>query len=169
VSAAIYPRSSLLTRTILGVAQYLAVQRAQARSSAGASAPRSDRGAVAGASFVTMSYLFPASVQAFQDLLTAQANAGPGQPHPSFAAGEAIGSRRSARNCRARDCDHFNDPNTAVPPPGGRRAGSGLPMSLARRSPADASGTTPWFLTSSDQFKPDPPHRSALQPSNDAR
>jgi membrane-associated phospholipid phosphatase len=143
---------------ILGVAQYLAVQRAQAAiNGGGRQRLEADRGAVAGASFVTMSYLFPASVQAFQDLLTAQANAGPGQPHPSFAAGEAIGRAVGAQIVARAIADHFNDPNTAVPPAGGSAAGfwtPNLPGQLV--AGGTLPGTTPWFLTSSDQFKPDP-------------
>ena len=37
--------------------------------------------AVAGASVVVLSYLFPTKVQMLEDMVTAQANAGPGQPH----------------------------------------------------------------------------------------
>jgi membrane-associated phospholipid phosphatase len=158
-AANISPVQSTHIYPILGVAQYLAVQRAQAAIiGGGRERLEADRGAVAGASFVTMSYLFPApaSVQAFQELLTAQANAGPGQPHPSFAAGEAIGRAVGAQIVARAIADHFNDPNTAVPPvgpgfwtpntPGLAVAGGTLP------------GTTPWFLTSASQFRPaDPP------------
>jgi len=143
---------------ILGVAQYLAVQEARAAiSGGGRQRLEADRGAVAGASFVTMSYLFPASVQTFVDLETAQANAGPGQPHPSFAAGEAIGRAVGAQIVARAIADHFNDPNTAVPPPGGTAAGFWTP-NLPGQMVAGGTlpGTTPWFLTSSDQFKPDP-------------
>src|SRR6266850_2240626 len=53
---------------ILGVAQYLAVQRAEAAiDGEGRVRLESDRGAVAGASVVALSYLFPASVQALED------------------------------------------------------------------------------------------------------
>ena len=143
---------------ILGVAQYLAVQRAQAAViGGGRQRLEADRGAVAGASFVTMSYLFPASVQAFVDLETAQANAGPGQPHPSFAAGEAIGRAVGAEIVARAIADHFNDPNTAVPPPGGTAAGFWTPnMPGQMVAGGTLPGTTPWFLTSSDQFQPDP-------------
>jgi membrane-associated phospholipid phosphatase len=158
-AANISPVQSTHIYPILGVAQYLAVQRAQAAIiGGGRQRLEADRGAVAGASFVTMSYLFPApaSVQAFQELLTAQANAGPGQPHPSFAAGEAIGRAVGAQIVARAIADHFNDANTAVPPvgpgfwtpnsPGLAVAGGTLP------------GTTPWFLTSASQFRPaDPP------------
>jgi membrane-associated phospholipid phosphatase len=143
---------------ILGVAQYLAVQRAQAAIiGGGRQRLEADRGAVAGASFVTMSYLFPASVQTFQDLLSAQANAGPGQPHPSFAAGEAIGRAVGAQIVERAIHDNFNVTSTVAPPPGGSAAGFWTP-NVAGQLVAGATlpGTRPWFLTSSDQFKPDP-------------
>jgi hypothetical protein len=141
---------------ILGVAQYLAVQRAEAAiNDEGRARLESDRGAVAGASAVALTYLFPASAQALEDLVTAQANAGPGQPHPAFAAGEAIGRAVGAQIVARAIADHFNDPNTAVPPVGpGFWSSSAVPP-----TPVDGGqlkGVTPWFLTSSNQFRPAP-------------
>jgi hypothetical protein len=141
---------------ILGVAQYLAVQQAEAAINGGGRARfESDRGAVAGASAVTLTYLFPASAPALEELVTAQANAGPGQPHPAFAAGEAIGRAVGAQIVARAIADHFTDPNTAVPPSGpGYWTSSAVPP-----TPVDGGqlkGVTPWFLTSSNQFKPDP-------------
>jgi membrane-associated phospholipid phosphatase len=143
---------------ILGVAQYLAVQEAQAAIIAGGRERlEADRGAVAGASAVTMTYLFPASAATFEAMVTAQANAGPGQPHPSFAAGEAIGRAVGAQIVDRATHDHFNDPNTAVPPPGGTAAGYWTPNAPGQMvAGGTLPGTTPWFLTSSDQFRPDP-------------
>ena len=125
---------------ILGVAQYLAVQQAQAAiPGGGRERLEADRGAVAGASFVTMSYLFPtpANVQAFQDLLTAQANAGPGQPHPAFAAGEAIGRAVGAQIVARAIADHFRIRTPRPPRNGGRVLTPNVP---GQRSPVDASG-----------------------------
>jgi len=159
-AANISPVQSTHSYPILGVAQYLAVQRAQAAIiGGGRQRLEADRGAVAGASFVTMSYLFPApaSVQSFVDLETAQANAGPGQPHPAFAAGEAIGRAVGAQIVARAIADHFNDPNTAVPPAGGTAAGFWTPNVEGQKvAGGTLPGTTPWFLTSSDQFKPVP-------------
>jgi len=141
---------------ILGVAQYLAVQRAQAAiNGGGRERLEADRGAVAGASVVTMSYLFPASAATFESMVTAQANAGPGQPHPAFAAGEAIGRAVGAQIVARAIADHFNDPNTAVPPAGpGYWTSSAMPPTPV--AGGTLPGTRPWFLTSSDQFKPVP-------------
>src|SRR6267378_4334481 len=57
----------------------------------GRSQLEAERGAVAGASAAVLTYLLPGSTESFEDLVTAQASAGPGQPHPWFARGEAIG------------------------------------------------------------------------------
>src|SRR3989442_437445 len=83
---------------LVGVAQYLAVQRADmAVGSDGRSQVEAERGAVAGASAAVLTYLFPGAAQAFEDLVTEQANAGLGQPHPWFTRGEAIGPEGGAR------------------------------------------------------------------------
>jgi len=143
---------------ILGVAQYLAVQRAQAAiNGGGRQRLEADRGAVAGASIVAMTYLFPTHAQEFQDLLTAQADAGPGQPHPAFAAGEAIGRAVGAQIVARAVADHFDAPNTAVPPVGpGFWTSSAIPPQPV--AGGNLQGVTPWFLTSAKQFRPaDPP------------
>jgi membrane-associated phospholipid phosphatase len=156
---------------ILGVAQYLAVQRAEAAigfddgetatpsgngiGAGGRNRLETDRGAVAGASVVALSYLFPASAATLEAMVTAQANAGPGQPHPAFAAGETIGRAVGAQMVARAIADHFTDANTAVPP-----VGPGYWTSSANPpTPVDGGqfkGVTPWFLTSSSQFRPAP-------------
>ena len=157
VSAASFsPIQAAHAYPVLGVAQYLAVQEAEAAiDGGGRERLEADRGAVAGASVVALSYLFPASAQTLEDMVTAQANAGPGQPHPAFAAGEAIGRAVGAQIVARTIADHFTDPNTAVPPVGpGFWTSSAVPP-----TPVDGGqlkGVTPWFLTSSDQFKPAP-------------
>lgn len=143
---------------ILGVAEYLAVQRAEAAidGAGGRRRLETDRGAAAGASVVTLSYLFPAQAQALEDMVTAQANAGPGQPHPAFAAGEAIGRAVGAEIVARSRADKFDAPNTATPP-----AGPGYWTSSANPPQPVAGGNLPgvarWFMTSADQFRPGPP------------
>ncbi len=188
---------------LLGVAQYLAVQRAEAavgvpntksadasgngigsggrlsqRRSSRTNADRddrddrglrdhrelresgqrleTDRGAVAGASVVVLSYLFPASVQMLEDLVTAQANAGPGQPQAAFAAGEAIGRAAGAEMVAHGRVDGFSNPNTAVAP-----LGPGFWTSSTDPATPTAGGQLPgmtrWFLTSANQFRLGPP------------
>ena len=141
---------------ILGVAQYLAVQRAEgADGSGGRDQLELDRGAVAGASAVALTYLFPAQAQALEDLVTAQANAGPGGPHPAFTRGEAIGRAVGAEIVARAQGDGFGVALNPAPPigpgfwttnaPGVSVAGGQLP------------GVTRWFLTSASQFRPGPP------------
>ena len=86
---------------LLGVAQYLAVQRAEAAEAGGRNRLELDRGAVAGASVVVLTYLFPSQAQALEAMVDAQANAGPGGLHPGFARGEATGRRRD--RCASAD------------------------------------------------------------------
>ncbi len=154
---------------ILSVAQYLAVQRAEAAIGShdvGTATPsgngigaggrerlETDRGAVAGASVVALSYLFPTKVQMLEDMVTAQANAGPGQPNPAFAAGEAIGRAVGAQIVTRAIADGFNNPNTAVPPVGpGFWTSSAIPPQPV--AGGQLPGVTPWFLTSASQFRP---------------
>ena len=142
---------------ILGVAEYLAVQRAEAAAQVGGRALlETDRGAVAGASVVVLSYLFPNQAQALEDSVTAQANAGPGQPHPAFEAGEAIGRDVGAEIVARAMADGFTNPNTATPPVGpGFWTSSATPPQ--RVNGGQLPGVQPWFLTSASQFRPGPP------------
>src|SRR5947209_5023907 len=100
------PQTATHAYPLLGVAQYVAVQRAEAADggsdvanmgsgigigAGGRDRLELDRGAVAGASVVVLTYLFPSQAQALEDMVDAQANAGPGGLHPAFARGEAAG------------------------------------------------------------------------------
>src|SRR3989442_3473764 len=96
----------------LSVAQYDAVVRAEdaiggsesetdltrgdGLGSGGRSRLEVDRGAVAGASAAVLTYFDPADAQLFEDKVEQQANAGPGQPHPDFARGQAVGRQAGA-------------------------------------------------------------------------
>jgi membrane-associated phospholipid phosphatase len=156
---------------ILSVAQYLAVQRAEAsirRDGFGEGSARheddngsrhrraTERGAVAGASVVTLSYLFPTQMQALEDTVSAQASVGTRKQQRAFAAGEAIGRAVGAEMVTRATGDHFNDPNTAVPPvgPGFWTSSAVPPLPVAGGT---LPGTTPWFLNSASQFRPGPP------------
>lgn len=106
---------------ILGVAQYLAVQRAEAAEGGGGRDQLElDHGAVAGASAVVLTYLFPSQAQALEDLVTAQAGAGPGgqEPHPAFTRGETIGRAVGAEIVARAQGDGFNRPFTGTIPTG---------------------------------------------------
>ncbi len=143
---------------ILGVAQYLAVQRAEAAEGGGGRDQLElDRGAVAGASAVVLTYLFPSQSQALEDLVVAQAGAGPEaqEPHPAFARGEAIGRAVGAEIVARAQTDGFNRPFTGTIP-------TGTGLWISNTTPATIAGgqlptSLPWFLTSADQFRPGPP------------
>jgi membrane-associated phospholipid phosphatase len=137
---------------LLGVAQYWAVQRADAvTDNSGRSGLEAERGAVAGASAVVLTYLFPAAAQSFEDAVAAQSNAGPGQPHPSFARGEAIGRAAGAEIVARAQTDGFGAPFTGTIP-------TGPGLWLSNTNPATIAGgqlptARPWFLTSQSQFR----------------
>jgi len=146
---------------LVGVAQYLAVQRAEGAASDGESGDggRSrlelDRGAVAGASAVVLTYLFPSQAQALEDVVQAQANAGPGGVHPAFARGEAAGRAVGAEIVARGQADGFSRPFTGTIP-------TGPGLWISNTSPATIAGgqlpgVTPWFLSTASQFRPGPP------------
>src|SRR2546428_970215 len=122
----------------------------------GGSQLEAGRGAVAGASAAVLTYFDPADAQLFEDKVEQQANAGPGQPHPDFARGEAAGRQVGAEAIARAQTDGFDLPWTGTVP-----VGPGLWFSSAKppQPPASAQlpGMRPFFLTSADQFRPDAP------------
>jgi len=122
----------------------------------GRSRLETDRGAVAGASAAVLTYFDPAEVQLFEDKVQEQANAGPGQPHPDFVRGEAMGRVVGAEAIARAITDGFDQPWTGTVP-----VGPGLWFSNAKppQPPANAQlpGMRPFFLTAADQFRPAPP------------
>lgn len=141
---------------LVGVAQYRAVQLADAAAdNDGRSQLEAERGAVAGASAVVLEYLFPAAAQTLEDLVTEQSNAGPGQPHPWFARGVEIGRAAGADIVTRARADGFNAPFTGTIPTGpGLWISNTTPPTIAA---GQMSAATPWFLTSSNQFRPAAP------------
>jgi len=169
--AAFSPQTAGRDYPILGVAQYLAVQEAEAAiggppvqgSSNGnglgaGGRPRleTDRGAVAGASVVTLSYLFSTKSTSFEQTVAALENATtPGPQRAAFLAGEAIGRTVGAQIVARAKGDHFNDPVTAtIPVCSGCWTSNTTPPTIAGGS---LPGTLPWFLTSASQFRQDAP------------
>ncbi|PYP29915.1 MAG: hypothetical protein DMD49_12125 [Gemmatimonadetes bacterium] len=156
----------------LSVAQYDAVVSAEdalggdaseTRASAGTglgsggrSRLEADRGAVAGASAVVLAYFDPADAPLFEDQVQQQAEAGPGQAHPDFVRGEAVGRHVGAAAVARAQTDGFDLPWTGTVP-----LGPGVWFSGAKppQPPANAQlpGMRPFFLTSADQFRPAPP------------
>src|SRR2546429_6497466 len=133
--------------SLLGVAQYLAVQQAEGR---GRNRHASDGGAVAGASVVVLSYLFPLQAQALEDTVKAQRGAGPG-----FARGEVIGRAVGAAIVARAQADGFTTPFSGTIPVGaGFWVSNTTPATVAG---GPLPGVRPWFLTSARQFRPGPP------------
>ncbi len=141
---------------LLGVAQYRAVQRADAASGSIHQLAQTERGAVAGASVVVLSYLFPAKAQSLEAIVTEQLNSPSGQSHAEFSAGEAIGRTVGAEIIAGARSDGFGSPNTAIAP-----VGDGFWTSSTTPATVTAGGQLPemtrWFLTSANQFRPGPP------------
>ena len=164
------PQTATHAYPLLGVAQYLAVQRAEAAEGGidvanvgsgigigegGRNRLELDRGAVAGASVVVLTYLFPSQAQALEGMVAAQANAGPGGVHPAFTSGEAVGRAVGAEIVARAQADGFNRPFTGTIPTGpGFWISNTTPPTIAG---GQLPGVTPWFLTSASQFRPGPP------------
>src|SRR5437899_8425757 len=164
------PQTATHAYRLLAVAQDLAVQRAEAAEggsdvanmgsgigigAGGRDRLELDRGAVAGASVVVLTYLFPSQAQALEDMVDAQANAGPGGLHPAFARGEAAGRAVGAEIVARAQTDGFSRAFTGTIPTGpGFWISNTNPPTIAG---GQLPGVTPWFLTSASQFRPGPP------------
>jgi len=156
------PQTATHAYPLLGVAQYLAVQRAEAVDggtdgigAGGRYRLELDRGAVAGASVIVLTYLFPSQAQALEGMVDAQANAGPGGVHPAFTRGEAAGRAVGAEIVARGQADGFSQPFTGSIPTGpGLWISNTTPPTIAG---GQLPGVTPWFLTSPSQFRPAPP------------
>src|SRR5262245_32316162 len=155
---------------LLGVAEYRAVERAkrgngdvdnkvasvdEESEQGGRDHRASDRGAVAGASAVVLSYVFPLQRQTFEDMVTAQRDASPGQSQRAFARGEAIGRTEGAKIVERAQGDRFNTSFTGTIP-------TGPGVWISNTTPATIGGgqmpaVLPWFLTSASQFRSAPP------------
>jgi len=146
----------------LGVAQYLAVQQAEDGRGGDGEAERggrsrrdADRGAVAGASAVVLSYLFSASAQALEDMVTAQRGAGSERAQGAFARGEAIGRAVGAEIVTRARTDGWDTPFTGTIPVGAGRWTSNTTPATVAGGPLPR--VRPWFLTSASQFRSAPP------------
>lgn len=163
---------------LLGVAQYLAVQRAEARGGKGDREDKksssdvgvdTDRGAVAGASVAVLSYLFssPAQVQSLEDIAAAQATTGSEKSQRAFAAAEAIGRAVGAEIVARAKADGFSIFKNPAPPTG--------PGFWTTNDPAlpvvggQLPDVTRWFLKSARQFRPRKPPAFGSAAFNAAR
>ena len=168
--AHVNPLAASRAYALLGVAQYRAVRRAQRGTADGAgeavalddesgrgdrSDRASDRGAVAGASVVVLSYLFPTQTQALEDMVTAQRDAAPGRSQRGFLRGAAIGRAVGAEIVARAQGDGFNQSFSGTIPVGtGLWTSNTTPPTVGG---GQLPGVLPWFLTSASQFRPAPP------------
>ncbi len=147
----------------LSVAQYQAVLAtpdsdqddqlpANGVGAGGRSALEARRGAVAGASARVLGFLFPAAAVALNQRAQAEGESGPGNVHPHFTRGLAIGDNAGAAMVEHLKTDRFTAPWTGTVP-----VGPG--MWTANGPPAGATfgGVKPYLLASGAQFRPPPP------------
>lgn len=125
---------------------------AQGVGAGGRSALESHRGAVAGASAQVLKFFFPAAASNLEQLVQSEANAGPGNVHPDFTRGLAIGRGIGDAVVQRAKNDHFTAPFAGTIP-----RGPGLWIANGPPAGATLSGMTRYFLTSADQFRPPPP------------
>jgi membrane-associated phospholipid phosphatase len=161
------PWAAARAYSLLGVAQYRAVVDVDAAANqtgndgtipasglgaGGRSLLEAQRGAVAGASAQVLSYLFPAATSVFEERVRDEGESGPGQVHPDFTRGLAIGrSAGDALVARAK-ADNFGAPWTGTVPVGqGKWVNNGPPAGTPLLV------VTPWLLESRDQFRPGQP------------
>lgn len=146
-----------------GVAQYRAVVETRDAESdgplpdysvgaGGRSALEARRGAVAGASATVLSFFFPAAAAALEQRVESEGYALPGDVHPHFTRGVAIGRAIGAAMVNRVKADRFTTPWTGTVPTGpGKWIANGTPAG------ATFGGVTPYFMTSGAQFRPAPP------------
>lgn len=160
-------QATLRAFTYLSLAQYNAVVAAE-DGKQGRVHP-SARGAVAGASAVVLTYLFPSDVAVFEAAVQAQ-RAGPrypGEKNTDFAAGEAIGREIGAAVVDYAKADGFTAPWTGSVPTGPGVWFSSLMPPAPPLLPM-LGEMRPFFMTSGDQFRPDGPPEWGSQDYLDA-
>ena len=118
----------------------------------GRSALEARRGAVAGASATVLGFLFPSAAGNMEARVEAEGNAGPGNVHPQFTRGLAIGRAAGASMVDRLKADRFTTPWTGTVP-------TGPDKWIANGPPAGATfgGVTPYLMTSGAQFRSAPP------------
>jgi len=118
----------------------------------GRSALEARRGAVAGASARVLSFLFPAAAVALNQRAVEEGEVGPGNVHPDFTRGLAIGEIAGAAMVERLKTDRFTAPWTGTVP-----VGPGLWRANGPPGGATFGGVKPYLMTSGAQFRPPPP------------
>jgi membrane-associated phospholipid phosphatase len=162
-SANMSPLAASRVYAAVAVAQYRAVSRIEEAAgegqlpehgvgAGGRSALEACRGAVAGASAAVLSFLFPPAAANLEQRVVTEGNATPGDVHPEFTRGLAIGRAAGAELVERLKTDRFTTPWTGTVP-------TGPGMWTANGTPAGATfgGVMPYFMTSGAQFRPAAP------------
>jgi membrane-associated phospholipid phosphatase len=143
---------------LLSVAQYNAVAGPDADRAVGVSLPAresatdQERGAVAGASSVILTFFFPGAETAIQQRLRALGAAPAGQMRTAFKRGFDLGVNAGRKMTERAQSDRFDaEWNGALP------AGPGLWKPNDRPVYPQLGRVTPYFLTSGAQFRPASP------------
>lgn len=156
------PLAGARVYALLAVAQYDAINTVdnqgysdgilpdQGYGPGGRSRFESERGAVAGASAVVLSYLFPSAKDALDLRVQQEAQVGSGQSHPHFDHGLRVGVQTGENMVERARNDHSSDPWTGTVPDGMWR-NNGPPINPM------LGLATPYFLSSGKQFRPAPP------------
>jgi len=110
------------------------------------------RGAVSGASLKVLGFLFPGAASTLERQVQADANAGPGNPHPSFARGLELGMSAGAAMV-----DHLKNDGSSVPWQGTIPVGPGYWTANGPPVGANLGGVKPYLLNSTAQFRSAPP------------
>jgi len=140
----------------LALAQYRAVVAAD--DALGPPPHASPQGAVAAASAVVLSALFPADAASFESQLQGQEREVAGSKHDggAFAAGEAIGREVGARVVELARSDRFDAVWTGTVPTGPGYWSSDFDPPRPPLLPL-LGEMRPFFMASGDQFRPGPP------------
>lgn len=157
------PLAAARVYAALSVAQYRAVMETDDSDNdatlpddglgrGGRSALESHRGAVAGASAQVLSFFFPAAAASLEQRVGTEGNTGPGNVHPDFTKGLALGRTVGNAIVDRTKNDHFTAPFTGTIP-----TGTGLWIANGPPSGPTFGGVTPYLMTSGSQFRSPPP------------
>jgi membrane-associated phospholipid phosphatase len=136
----------------VSVAQRRAIQDLEGENG-GRAQLEANRGAIASASSRVLGFFFPGAASMLEQKVVEQGEASPGDVHPHFTRGVAIGQQAGAAMIQRLQNDGFTAQWTGTVP-----TGPGLFVPLASPPAAIMLGTTkPYFLTAGSQFRAAPP------------
>lgn len=158
------PLAAARVYAALGVAQYAALDDVASETSSqndnsgdgfgagGRARYEAERGAVAGASARVLSFLYPAAAPALEQRVVTEGNEGPGNVHPAFTRGVAVGRAAGDWMVARLQADHFTTPWTGTVP-----TGPGIFVPNGAPAGANLGAVTPYFLSAANQFRPAAP------------